>query len=357
MNKKILPLLVCLLFFIPIFSVIGAPIQIRNEEIPSDNYVENEPLERKYGNMSIYLRPRLGFRGVRIIIRNSGTEPLTDIKWKFNTSGGLFIRGGVGFGKKAVIKPNRWATVRLLPIPLFRSSSPTGIGRVEIEATAEASNGEFARTTADAIVIFRKTIFFRDQGNTVIYNVTFNATWSEETHPDDFPTNAHWSGLIGASHNDKVHFWRLDERSTPGIKAMAETGSKSPLDREIRRVIIARKAFKLISENGISTSPGSINLTFEVSDRYPLVTLVSMIAPSPDWFVGVDSLNLYENGKFVDEKTEVLYAHDAGTDSGTSYTAPNNPTKPPEQIFVIEGDPFFYEGEMTPVGTFTFTKI
>jgi hypothetical protein len=138
---------------------------------------------------------------------------------------------------------------------------------------------------------------------------------------------------------------------------MAETGSKSPLDREIRRAIIARKAFKLISGSGISTSPGSVNLTFEVSNRYPLVTLVSMIAPSPDWFVGVDSLNLYENGKFVDETTVDLYTHDAGTDSGKNYTAPNNPTKPPENIFVIEGYPFFYEGEITPVGTFTFTKI
>jgi len=51
MNNKILPLLVCLLFFVPIFSVIGAPIQIRNEEIPSDDYIEDGPIEKKYGNI------------------------------------------------------------------------------------------------------------------------------------------------------------------------------------------------------------------------------------------------------------------------------------------------------------------
>ena len=193
--------------------------------------------------------------------------------------------------------------------------------------------------------------------NAVTYEVTFNATWSEETHPDDFPDTAHWSGLIGASHNDKVNFWRIGELASTGIKNMAETGSKNPLNLEIGKAILAKNAFKLISGDPIGSSPGSISLEFKVSKNYPLVTLVTMIAPSPDWFVGVDSLNLLENGSFVDEKTVVLYAYDAGTDSGTTYTSPNDPTDPPEEIFKIEGYPFYYEGELVPLGTFTFKKI
>ena len=74
---------------------------------------------------------------------------------------------------------------------------------------------------------------------------------------------------------------------------MAETGSKSPLDKEVYSAIIQRKAFKLLSGDGIGSSPGSVELIFKVSEKYPLVSLVSMIAPSPDWFVGVDSLNLF----------------------------------------------------------------
>jgi hypothetical protein len=31
--------------------------------------------------------------------------------------------------------------------------------------------------------------------NTVTYELTFNAAWSEKTHPDDFPQNPHFSGL------------------------------------------------------------------------------------------------------------------------------------------------------------------
>jgi hypothetical protein len=193
--------------------------------------------------------------------------------------------------------------------------------------------------------------------NTVTYEVTFDATWSEETHPDDFPPNPHFSGLIGASHNSNVYFWREGELATTGIKNMAETGSKNPLNREIGKAILKRTAFRLLSGDGIGLSPGSITLEFKVSENYPLVTLVSMIAPSPDWFVGVDSLNLYEDGSFVNEKTVVLYAYDSGTDSGTNYTSPDEPTDPPVPIFKIEGYPFYYEDELVPLGTFTFRKV
>jgi len=191
----------------------------------------------------------------------------------------------------------------------------------------------------------------------VKYRVTFDATWSEETHPDDFPPNPHFSGLIGASHNENVVFWGEGELASSGIKNMAETGSKSPLNTEILKAIMSRTAFKLISGGGIGTSPGSVSTEFKVSENFPLVTLVTMIAPSPDWFVGVDSFNLYENGSFVDEKVVTLYAFDAGTDSGTNYTSPDDPTNPPAPIFKIEGYPFFYEEELVPLGTFTFTKI
>jgi hypothetical protein len=193
--------------------------------------------------------------------------------------------------------------------------------------------------------------------NPITYEITFNATWSEETHPDEFPSNPHFSGLIGASHNDKAAFWREGELASEGIKNMAETGSKNPLNLEIGSAIMKRTAFQLISGGGISLSPGTASVEVKVSDNYPLITLVTMIAPSPDWFVGVDSLNLYENGSFVDEKTVVLYAYDAGTDGGTNYTSPNDPSDPLVPIFRIEGYPFFYEDELVPLGTFTFKKV
>ena len=201
------------------------------------------------------------------------------------------------------------------------------------------------------------TIGCVDRDDAVQYEVTFNASWSEETHPIDFPPNPHFSGLIGASHNDQIVIWDEGLIASPGIKNMAETGSKNPLNAEIGNAIINGTAFDLISGGGISPSPGTISIIFKVSEDYPLVSLVTMIAPSPDWFVGVMNLNLFENNSFVDEKIVTLYAYDAGTDSGINYTSPDEPTNPFVQIFKIEGYPFINNDVITPLGTFVFTKI
>ena len=39
------------------------------------------------------------------------------------------------------------------------------------------------------------------------YEVTFLSSWSATTHPQDFLSNPHFSGLIGATHDSTVAFW------------------------------------------------------------------------------------------------------------------------------------------------------
>ena len=53
----------------------------------------------------------------------------------------------------------------------------------------------------------------------------------------------------------------------------------------------------------------------------------------------------------------MLYAYDAGTDSGNSYTSIDEPTDPPVPIFKIEGYPFISDQSLIPLGTFVFTKL
>lgn len=62
-----------------------------------------------------------------------------------------------------------------------------------------------------------------------------------------------------------------------------------------------------------------------------------MIYPSPDWFVGVSGLELcLENGSWVEQKILNLYPYDAGTDSGSTYISPDQPTIPKEPIKKIK---------------------
>ncbi len=193
----------------------------------------------------------------------------------------------------------------------------------------------------------------RAQG-TATYRVTFTATWSADTHPQDFPPNPHFSGLIGATHNSAVVFWAPGELASLGIKNMAELGNKSALTSEVRQAMDAGTADQVLDGGSIGSSPGSRRMTFEIKPEYPLVTLTSMIAPSPDWFVGVRGLALLENRNWVDSLTIDLFVYDAGTDSGPTFTSPNQPTNPPELIARIETGPFLVAGSVRAVGTFTF---
>lgn len=188
------------------------------------------------------------------------------------------------------------------------------------------------------------------------YTVTFDAAWSNETHPNSaFPNNPHFSGLIGATHSKPDIVWAPGDTATPGIENMAETGGKSPLNSEIESYIANGDASNLLSGGGIGRSPGNVSLAFDISTAHPLVSLVSMIAPSPDWFVGVYNLSLCEDNTWVKGRVVELLPWDSGTDSGSAYTSQNANTNPQEPIALIEDIPFLVDGEVPPIGTFTFT--
>lgn len=190
-------------------------------------------------------------------------------------------------------------------------------------------------------------------GSVVRYEVTFDATWSNQTH-QYLPPNPHFSGMIGGTHDSRRAFWRLGDIASDGIERMAEIGSKSPLDSEINTAIRGGLAYRLISGGGVGPSPGSVSTVFNMNSSHPLVTLVSMIAPSPDWFVGVSGMPLFENGRWLDNVVVPLPPYDAGTDSGPDFTSPNADTNPPDPITEITGFPF---ENTQPLGTFTFRLL
>jgi len=191
----------------------------------------------------------------------------------------------------------------------------------------------------------------------VTYKVTFNAIWSASSHPVNFPSNAHFSGLIGASHNVNVVYWDEGGLATPGIEAMAEVGSKFNLTQEVDANIAIGDTDKVISGGGIGLSPGKVEIVLPVNINFSFVTIVSMIAPSPDWFVGVSGLNLLQNGVWIEDLTVDLFVYDAGTDDGASYNSPDADTNPKELISKITAVPFFVTGEIKSVGQLIFKKM
>jgi hypothetical protein len=189
------------------------------------------------------------------------------------------------------------------------------------------------------------------------YRVTFDASWSEETHPTDIPRTPHFSGLIGGTHGSAARFWEEGTLASEGIRLMAEQGRKTPLDTEIEAAISAGRAQYVLSGGDVPRSPGSVSFDFDVTRDYPLVTLVSMVAPSPDWFVGVSSLSLIESGSWAAEKAIILLPYDAGTDGGVTFSSADVKTLPPQPIRRITTGPLVVGASVPHLGTFTFRRI
>jgi hypothetical protein len=189
--------------------------------------------------------------------------------------------------------------------------------------------------------------------DTAQYTVVFQATWSAATHPGAYPNGAHFSGLIGGTHDSSVAFWTPGQLASPGIESMAEVGSKTLLSQEINVAIGAGQAGTIITGGAIFSLPGTANAFFSIDLAHPEVTLVSMVAPSPDWFVGVTGLSLFENGDWVDSKVVSLLPWDAGTDSGVNFNSTNSNTNPAEPITALTGFPF---AGAAPLGAFVFTR-
>jgi len=193
-----------------------------------------------------------------------------------------------------------------------------------------------------------------DQVANVTYDVVFNAAWSAATHPMDFPPNPHFSTVIGASHTNQWRMFQVGGIATQGIENMAEMGATGTLAAEIAGAGPAANA--ILPGIGLATSPSSLSFSFSTTVSHPLVSVVSMIAPSPDWFVGVSALDLCPGGRWANALAVNLRPYDAGTDSGVTYNSPDADITPHIAITEITGAPFLNGGSVADVGTFSFIR-
>ena len=130
------------------------------------------------------------------------------------------------------------------------------------------------------------------------------------------------------------------------------------MDNEIN----LKKAHKKYQRTVFSGGTGTTLITdIEVNSEYPLMSFITMIAPSPDWFVGVHDYNLCNTttGKWLDSRTRDLPPYDAGTDSGPNFGSSDQITNPKENIHLLtnntEGS-FKGDKPVLRFGTFTFVK-
>jgi len=198
----------------------------------------------------------------------------------------------------------------------------------------------------------------------VRYRLEVDNTWSSTTHSDFPGPGAHFAWFGGATHNDQVTFWEEGQLASPGIVQMAETGLTNILVNEE----VAAKISEGSAGGGLSypwwfcpvdttSSPcGEKTVEFDIDASWPLVTLVSMLGPTPDWFVGVSGLPLRENDQWLPQVVVDLRPYDGGTRSANEWALFGPLNDPPEPIHLITTETGERIGPDS-LGTMTFTLL
>ncbi|KAF9802105.1 hypothetical protein SFRURICE_004356 [Spodoptera frugiperda] len=171
-----------------------------------------------------------------------------------------------------------------------------------------------------------------DVDDVAVYKVSMQMLWSEERFPKDYPQNrpkAQWSQVFGQSHSSNYSLYHIGSVASNAVRGFAQYGKIDELvklgDEELQ-VYDQFSAPALRSGTGVTE-----NMVF-VDGRHSLVSVMSRMIPSPDWFVGVDGVNLCVDSSWVDQITLDLEPLDAGAASGLTFTAPRWETNPPDPV-------------------------
>mmetsp|Transcript_48521 Transcript_48521/g.118724 ORF Transcript_48521/g.118724 Transcript_48521/m.118724 type:complete len:228 (+) Transcript_48521:48-731(+) len=155
---------------------------------------------------------------------------------------------------------------------------------------------------------------------TVKYAIEFDYHWTPATNPSiDFPTvgpvdGPGFSPLVVAGHNKYWTMWAPGGFANRGPEQVAEGGNPMQILREMNR---DRNIYDFGAAEGPVAATGKarmeVGLNGETEQTY--VSAMSMIAPSPDWFVGIYNVQLCYNGNWV---KEVSMGKLVGWDAGSS---------------------------------------
>lgn len=172
------------------------------------------------------------------------------------------------------------------------------------------------------------------------YDIIFTNYWNETDH-GPLPNNSHWSPLIGVNHNSEAIFLEIGGIASQGIEDIAEDGINTNFQNDVLESVSNGNSEQYISGSSLYLSNGNVIeiKDLEISQDFPFLTLVSMIAPSPDWMVFINGFNLRntDDSNWKDSIQIDLFVYDAGTDSGISYSAPNSDTTPHVSISSLKG--------------------
>lgn len=179
----------------------------------------------------------------------------------------------------------------------------------------------------------------------VVYRVTIESLWNSGDHVR-VPNSAHFSPVFAVSHNDNYSLFSIGEGVSSDFEGVAETGNTSGVERTAKKSQTQGSVHMLVvTENQFVLRSQIQTFDIEVTKNNPVLSFATMIAPSPDWVIGITGLKLYEEEtgftEFVGARN--LYAMDAGTEAGDiggNFSTVNRETLPRERLSLLTGTGF-----------------
>jgi len=188
-------------------------------------------------------------------------------------------------------------------------------------------------------------------GLLVVYRLSLSTNWDEKTFPKQFPQwrpNAQWSKTVGFSHSSLSPLFSIGSTVSEGVRQFAETGATDTLDQEAANITFLDTIISPPIEQGV----GETSTNIFVDTNHTMVSVMTKIVPSPDWFIGLDSVDLCSQGAFRQSVNIEASPLDAGTDNGFTFTSPNWATEPRGEVFRMTS-----QFPAHPAGSFNYPHL
>lgn len=217
------------------------------------------------------------------------------------------------------------------------------------------------------------------------YRATVRYTWSRATHgtagyPARLPGQGlifepHLTNLTVVTHAPAYELYTIGGLASANLEGTAEAAQSEYFRAEwpANRALLGTNAYAgclaeqqaadptefdrrcLFVQGARTPAPADAPATFvfEVLPAFPAVSMAAMLAPSPDWFIGVGGVSLRDGDTWVDAVTLDLFANDAGTERNGGWIYDNPVEAPQKRISRITGAPFFG----VPVGSISFELL
>jgi len=164
--------------------------------------------------------------------------------------------------------------------------------------------------------------------------------------------------LIGATHNgeDTNYLWENVAHVNPSFAAYVDGSFTGSRLRNYINNHTPKKFDQLINIRKTLPFNGTESVEFYVNYTSPFVDVVASIYPSPDWFVGVSKLPLFEQGHWLRYIAIDLYAWDAGTRNGQDFFSVPTMSVPQGRITSLRNKYPFLQYQ-NPLGVMIFERL